>query len=159
MTAGTVSPGARALAYAENELGVHHAYTAAQNAREQLDEALSALSDARDKQRDLRLRLEDAEMDVAIDERGKHPEMSQAQMDKHLKMSLFKNDLVRELREQVAKVTGDVEGLEFDKTVHEADIRIAVARMQELGGYLQYLAAIKSSETARLASEAKESTT
>jgi hypothetical protein len=50
-------------------------------------------------------------------------------------------------------VTGDVEGLEFDKAIHEADIKIAVARMQELGGYFAYLAAVKESEIARLARE------
>jgi chromosome segregation ATPase len=146
----------KALEYAEDTLGVHKIYEDAQTARKDLDECLTKLSEARDKKRDLEFRIADHEQEVAADEWGKHPDMAQTRMDKHLKNALWRNDDWRELREQLSKVTGDVEGLEYDRAVAEADLRIAVSRMQELGGYLQYLAAVKlASVKTREAGETK----
>lgn len=143
-----MSDGLKALKYAEEQIGVHKVYEDAKQARVALDGCLTDLGKARDQKRDLEFRLHDREMEVAADEYGKHPDMAQTRMDKHLKRALAQDDDWRELREQLSKVTGDIEGLEFDRSVFEADIRIAVSRLQELGGYFQYLAAIKQAETA-----------
>lgn len=153
----STSPALKALKYAEDELGVHAVHEAALKSRQELDECLTALSEARDEKRSIELQLQDAELEVAADERGKHPEMSAAAMDKHLKVALSKDDRVRELREQHTKLIGDVEGCEFDRSIIEVDIKIAVARLQELGGYLQYLAAIKQADTASKDREANTS--
>lgn len=144
MSTSTPSPAAKALAYAENELKVHTVYQEALEARGKLDKTLTDLGEVRDKKRDVEARLSDAELEIASDERGKHPDMSQAQMDKHLKVALHNSTEVRELREQLIQVVNDADGLEFDKAMHETDIKIAVARLTELGGYLNYLAAIKT---------------
>ena len=149
------TPGQKALAYAEDRLQVNRVYHEALQKRNELDEVLNELSDLRDRKRDLDARLTDAEMQVASDEWSKHPDMSAARMEKHVKVAYSNNDDVRQLREQLVKVTGDIEGREFDRSMCETDIKIAVARLQELGGYLQYLAAIKQAETASKASEAK----
>lgn len=122
--------------------------------RNKLDETLSELSELRDKRRDLSARLNDKEMEVSADEWSKHPDMSAARMEKHVKVAYSNDDEIRGYREELAKVSGDIDGLEFDKDIFETDIRIVVARLQELGGYLQYLAAIKQAEVANLASEA-----
>jgi hypothetical protein len=153
VTTGTESAAVKALRYAENSLKVHEVYTQALVSRDNLDKTLTDLSEVKDKKRDIEIRLQDVELEVASEERGKHPDMSQAQMDKHLKMKLHDNTDARGYREQLVKIVSDLDGLEFDKTMHETDIKIAVSRMQELAGYLQYLAAIKQSEIARLASE------
>lgn len=150
------SPGAKALEYAEGTLKVHRVYHEALQKRNELDEILGELSELRDTKRDLDARLTDAEMEVAADEWSKHPDMSAARMEKHVKVAYSQNDDVRQLREQLIKVTGDIEGREYDRAVVEVDIKIAVARLQELGGYLNYLAAIKQAETASKTSEAKE---
>lgn len=134
---------AKALAYAEDTLGVHRVYDDAAGFRIKLDEILTELSAARDKKRDLEFRLSDQEQLIAADEWGKHPDMAQTRMDKHLKSAFWKSDDWRTLREQLSSVTGEVEGLEYDKSIMETDIKIAVARMTELGGYLQFLAAVK----------------
>lgn len=132
-----------AIKYAEGTLGVHSTYEAAQAARNKLDEILTELGDARDTLRDHEFRLTDREMEVASDERGRHPEMSATAMEKHLKIALQNDDAVRELREQVARIRSDIEGLDYDREVAEHDIKIQVARMNELGGYLHYLAVVK----------------
>ncbi len=159
MTTSTPSPALKALKYAEDQLGVNTVYTDCLTSREQLDTTLTELSEARDHKRDLESRIIDVEMDVAASERGSHPEMSQAAMDKHMKVALHNNDDWRELREQLVLAVGTVDGLECDKTMHETDIRIAVSRMQELGGYLQYLAAVKQSNSTNKTSEQEAGTT
>lgn len=137
------SAGKKALDYAEKTLGVHSAYQSAIAARDRLDTILTDLSAARDRKRDIELRLTDAEMEVANDEWAKHPDMAVTRMEKHLKTALSNNDTVREFREQHARAVGDIDGLECDKLISETDIKIAVARLQELGGYFHYLAVIK----------------
>lgn len=137
------SDGRKALDYAEKELGVHVVYQTAVEARQKLDAILTDLSNARDRKRDTEARLMDAELEVANNEWAKHPDMAVTRMEKHLKTALAQDDTVRELREQVARAASDIDGLEMDKLMSETDIRIAVARLQELGGYFHYLAVIK----------------
>lgn len=132
-----------ALKYAEEQLLVHEVYQGALAARASLDETLTELSKKRDVLRDKEFLLSDREMEVAADERGRHPDMSATAMEKHLKIALNNDDATRELREQIAHVRSDIEGLEYDRSMSEHDIKIACARMTELGGYLQYLAVIK----------------
>lgn len=138
-----MSEALKALKYAEENLGVHKVYDDAHAGRLRLDDILTDLGKARDRKRDLEFRLHDTEMEIASAEYGKHPDMAQTRMDKHLKQALSKDDSWRELREQLSKITGDIEGLEYDRAVAEVDIKIAISRMSELGGYLVYLAEIK----------------
>lgn len=134
---------ADAVKYAEETLGVHSVYEGLLKLRNSLDECLTLLAEAKDKKRDKEFALLDREMEVAADERGRHPDMSAAGMEKHLKIALNNDDDTRELREQLAKLHSDIEGYEFDRSVIETDIKIGLARMNELGGYLQYLAVVK----------------
>ena len=133
----------KALKYAEDQLGVNQVYADALKSRMNLVSTLALLASARDRKRDLDFRLHDTEMMVAADEYGKHPDMAQTRMDKHLKQALSNTDDWRELREQLSSVTGEIETLEYERVNIEADIKIAVSRMNELGGYFQYLAEIK----------------
>lgn len=138
-----MSDGRKALVYAEETLGVHEVYKRAETARATLDTVLTELSATRDRLRDMEFRLSDRENEVAADERGKHPDMSVSGMEKHLKVALNNDDATRELREQIAKLKSDVEGLDYDRHMSDTDIRIAVARMEQLGGYFHYLAVVK----------------
>jgi len=147
MTAATQTAGRKGLVYAEVTLGVHDVYEEALAFRAALDATLTALGEARDKKRAAEAMLQDAEMNIVAEERGAHPEMSQAQMDKHVKVALSKDTTVRTLRDQLLESIGDVEGLEYDRAMNETDIKIAVARLHELGGYFEYLAAIKRAES------------
>lgn len=143
-----------ALTYALETVGVDRVHDEARAHRDKLDGLYTELSTAKDAKRDLEFRLHDREMEVASDERGKHPDMSAAAMEKHLKVALARDDDYRSLREQLSKVIGDIDGLEYDVRLTETDIKIAVGRLQELGGYFNYLAAIKQAETAKKQTEA-----
>lgn len=136
----------KALDYAENKLGVHLVYDEARTAHKALDEVYTALSNAGDNKRDLLDRVHDQEQVIASDERGKHPDMSAAGMEKHLKMAFAADGDLKSLRDQLRKVLNDIDGLEYDAKSLENGIKIAVARMTELGGYFQYLAAVKNAK-------------
>lgn len=143
MTEGSVSAAVKALEYAEKTLGVHAVHESALVSRSALDDNLNDLSVARDKKRAIEALIQDEEMEIVSEERSKHPEMSQAQMDKHVKVAFHGSPKLRELRDQHTTLVSEIEGLEFDKIIIETDIKIAVARLHELGGYFEYLAAIK----------------
>lgn len=133
-----------AIKYAEGLLGVHDIFEETVEARVRLDKLLDELAKKRDDVRDKEFLLSDKEMEIAADERGKHADMSATAMEKHLKITFSNDGDVRGFREQIARIKSDIEGLEYDRSVCEHEIRIGCARMTELGGYFQYLAVIKA---------------
>lgn len=148
------SPERKSIDYAE-QLGLNSVYEQACVSRDRLDEALTSLSELRDKKRELEARKQSREMDVSIDEHGKHHDLSQAALDRHLKAVYHKDAELIEIRNKLLEVTNDIEGLEYDVDLHNADIKITVARLHELGGYFQFMAVIKQAAEARKTSEAK----
>lgn len=143
------STAAKSLAYAENELGVHEVFEEAEKARAKLDATYSELSEKRDYRRELEAKLDDLMMIVAEDERGKHPDMSQAQMDKHVKIAYSKSVPIVDTRNMLRQLTNDIEGLEYDESYLKHKTSILTARMTQLGGYLNFLAVIKYGDLLR----------
>jgi hypothetical protein len=147
VTTPAASAALKALDYAENKLGVHLVYEDAIKQRDFLDKLITEISEARDKKRGLEASITDREFEIIGDERSKHADLSVAAMDKHLKQAFHADPSLQRLRTEHLAVVNDLDGLELDRSVLETDIRIAVARMTELGGYLQYLAVIKTQST------------
>lgn len=147
----------KSVTYAEVELGVHKVYESAQLFRDQLENALSEITALRDRKRNLDSALVDREMMLLIDVRGKHPDVSEAAVERMMKQAKNDDDEHREIREQINAVLRKIDDAEAMKVVAEVDIKIAVSRLQELGGYLEYLAAVKQHQ-ARDANETKENT-
>lgn len=136
-----------ALQYAEQVLGVHSSYERSLNAQHELDEITTELDKARDRKRELTDQVSEHEMDLLIAERGKHADMSQAGMDRHIAIVKSKDTMLQELRKQLTGVAAQVDGLELDLSVQQSIIKIETARMTELSGYFNYLAAVKEAET------------
>lgn len=139
----TPSASRKAIDYAEVRLGVNDVYKEAVTARNGLDQCFDKLAELRDLKRLYEGHIIDREMDLTADERSKHPNMSDAAMGRHLKVAYHRDAILIETRERLSKLSSELEGLEYDKSLLENGIKIAVARMNELGGYLGYLAAIK----------------
>lgn len=142
------TPEVKALNYIES-LGVHSVYDTALAARKELGDKMLALEDARSRRRTLESFKTDVEMAVIEEERGRHTDMSQAQMDKHLKVAFSNNSDLRETRDELIMLAGEVDGLEHAITLLETDIRIAVSRLTELGGLAQFFAVLKQAEITR----------
>lgn len=129
--------------YAEDTLGVHTILEGTMKAHDELDKIVTVLANAKDDRRKAEQDLSDFEMEVAIEERGKHADMSATAMQAHLKQHLYTMPKWRELRDKVRELTNDIDGAELDRKIQERAIEIGNARMNELGGYLHYLAACK----------------
>lgn len=138
------SPALKALKYAETNLGVHAVYTEATTAHIALDTCLTSLAESREQKRLLEDLMEDSQMEIVADERSKHPEMSEAGMTRHLKLAYASDARLKQNRIHLRSLANEIEGLEYDRAILETGIKISVARMSELAGYLTYLAAIKN---------------
>lgn len=149
MSSGERGSGSKAVRYAEDTLGVHMAHDQAVNSRHYLDQIFTDLAALKDTKRSLEDSIRDREMDLLAGEWADNPEFSATKMDNHMRVVKHGDPFLAECRQKHSKVSSEIEGLEYDKVIAEADIKIAVARLHELGGYLQYLAAVKEAETAR----------
>lgn len=127
---------------AENSLGIQAVYDDAQAARKSLDETLNLLADARDRRRNIEGEISDHETLVIQGVWASNPDLAQTRLDKLVKLELNQAQSLRDLRQKLNAVTSEIEGLEYDRTMSETDIKISVARMVELNGYLVFIAAL-----------------
>lgn len=138
-----------------DSLGAHTTHQEAVQARNALDEILTTISQKRDEKRRLESSKQDREMELLQNEASKHPDHSVAAMERHLKVVHHSDPDLMTLRTQLRQVNDDLDGLDFDRAMAETDIKIAVSRLNELGGLFQFMAVIKQADEARKASEAK----
>lgn len=136
-------PKSKALAYAEDTLGVHEVYEKALQAREELDATFSDLDSFYSKRREILDSITDREIEITVEERSQHPEASEAALERAAKISRSKDESLRKLRTELNHIESDIDGRKFDRSIAEHDIQIATARMIELGGYFGYLVQIK----------------
>ena len=136
-----------AVTYAETQLKVHEIYAAAMKARDELSEILAELTDMRQDRRKVEHELEMLELDLADSERVKHPEMSATAMAGHLKLAFRKDARWTDLKAKLVELANKIDEEDTDRRLTEKDIEIFNARMNELGGYLLFLAAAKNAET------------
>jgi hypothetical protein len=140
MPVTTSSP---SLTYAEETLGVHQVYEEALALNTALDELLTAKDKALDEKRNLEDEVADRKINILIEERGKHPDESQAAMDRHLKEVYHKDEELKRLQLLANAKAAEVSGIDLDIEYNRARRAVAVARMNELGGYFQFLAVTK----------------
>lgn len=133
----------KAIQYAEETLGVHEIFVLAKEHRDKLDTLFTHLAEKEDQRRKIDDRIADRDMQIVSEERSKHVDVSQAALDRLVKESVRVDPEHTALRVAQRDLTDDIEGLRYDVRIVERDITISTARMTELGGYLQYLAACK----------------
>lgn len=147
-----------ALEYAEKNLGVHKVHDEAEALLAELNDAMNALDSAVDERRSLDEAISNYEMDLLIEERGKHPDHSEAAFQRHLKEVIHKDQTMQSLKSKRNAKSGEASGLELDIEHLKYRLKVKNARMHELGGYFQYLAAVKNAEPKRLVQYAEAST-
>lgn len=144
---------AKALKYAEEQLGVHKVFEQTVDLTEQLDILLADLDKAHDRKRQLNEDYADREVALISEMRGVHPSMSDTRFKSEYKGWERTDKELHTIRVELNQVLSSIQGLEYDKSLLELRIKAGSARMVELGGYLQYLAAVK------LATQAEKTTT
>lgn len=138
---------ARAIKYAENRLGVHEVYDTVEDAIKQLDSLLADLDKAQDSRRKLDDEYADREVEMIGEKRGMHPSMSDTRFKSEMRIWEREDPKLSELRSKLSEVRGEIQGLEYDAEILRHRIKAGSSRMEELGGYLNYLAAVRSEQT------------
>lgn len=134
---------AKALAYAEETLKVHEVYEATRSQLEELDTLTSDLDKALDRKRELADKHEDGYVRLLGEKRGTHPEMSDTGFKTRLREWERDDPELAIIRADQNAVASEIQGLEFDIDMCKMRLRVGCSRMDELGGYLHYLAAVK----------------
>lgn len=137
----------KALKYAEDTLGVHEVFTEVVDELTKVDTLTTDLDKALDQKRYLADAYEDRYVALIGEMRGVHPSMSDTGFKTRLREWEREDAGLASLRAQQNTNAGEIQGLEFDIDMCKMRIRIGTARMEELGGYLHYLAAVKQAET------------
>lgn len=135
---------AKALTYAEEYLEVHKIFEEANAAQEASIKAHANLNKARVWRRDTTEAIADREVAVWSELRKQNPEMSATALDVKVKFERRVDTSLKEMRHQLSVQQAHEDTSEAEVRHAENRIKIATARMTELGGYLNYLATIKT---------------
>lgn len=145
MTANTAS--AQAVAYARDTLRFEQIW---QDTQEQLDELMTVQQKLLQARSDRRLtdeRITDREMEVVALQRAANEGMSATAFKEFVKGPLHADRDLIVLRAKRDNDSTALEWAEDQVRLLEARVRAGSARMNELGGYFNYLAAIRSTPT------------
>lgn len=146
----------KALQYAEEELGVNYVWQEVQDYLSSLDKTLSDLDKAQDRKRELEEKVLDAEVDLVNRKRGQHPNMSETGFKTNMKVWEREDTALMGWRIELNKITSEIQGLQYDADLFKLKIRAGSSRLEELGGYLHYLAAVKMQNQAEKTSRTNE---
>lgn len=137
---------AKALKYAEETLGVHKIFDETNEWIESLDEMLAELDKAQDRKRELDEMYADREVDLINEMRGVHPSMSDTRFKSEFRGWERTDKTLREIRVQLIEIRSTIQGIEYDVDITKLRIKAGSSRMEELGGYLHYLAVVKQNQ-------------
>ena len=148
----------RGVKYAEEDLGVHSVYEGLITSRAKLAEMHEAINTLRASKRNSESLVADREMQLVGEHRAAHADMSQAAFDRHMKVVLQEDEQLRPAREALLSLDRTLDQATSGLKLAETDVRIGVARLEELGGYLNYLAALAANKPAKSADSAESET-
>jgi hypothetical protein len=145
----------KSLNYAES-LGLNSVYDHAQERHKHLIVLQDRLVQARHKKRELESTKINREMEVSEDQHSKHRDLSATAMKEHLRGVFHRDKDLAKIRAEINDQQAVLDQLEFEIEQVNIDIKIAVSRLSELGGYFQFMAVVKQAHEARKAREASE---
>jgi hypothetical protein len=128
-----------ARTYAENELGVHLVFKEANDAHDDMVKQHSVLAEMKAWRREITEDILDLEASVLDEIRKQHPDLSATAHDQKAKLQRRSDARLVDLRKILAVAQGKEDTAEHAIKACDNRIKIATARMTELGGYLPYL--------------------
>lgn len=134
---------ANPVTYAEVQLGVHEVFKYAEVLHDELVNCQLNLEEAQRNRRDETENLSVVEAAYIARMRGSNPDLSQTAFEKQIKLWMASSPDLVPVRRKLATAVDSVLFCEHSLRAVEMKLKIQIARMNELGGYLQYLAAAK----------------
>lgn len=136
--------GDRSITYAEGTLGVHDVYQEAKAALADLRHAQTALVEHLNSKRIVAEQLADREYELVSEERAKYHEMSATAFEPHMRKVKHEDPEMKRLRGDLSKIQYEIDTTEAAVREHEFTCKVKQARMEELGGLLNFYAAVKT---------------
>lgn len=130
-------------------LGVNSVYDEAVSRRNELERKQIQLHELRGRKRELESFRADVEMEVVEETRRSHPDWSVAEFDRQIKVAFSNESRLREVRDDLHNLQGDIDLCEYEITLIKVDIDIAVTRLTELGGVLNFMGVLKGISEAK----------
>ncbi len=135
---------ANPVEYAEETLGVHAVYEEAVERLAKHEAAKTAYLTSLGGIRYAEQQIESREAEIVSEQRGEHPDMGIQEFKLHVKTVGAGDDRMQELSSALTEEKANRDESEQDMRHHELGVRALTARMQELGGLLDFYAAAKS---------------
>lgn len=133
----------KAIGYAEDVLGVHTTYAEARSVIAQLREAYEELTLAKAERRTLVLSAQEYETEVVEEVYRTSSDASVSAIERSIKRVIANDDFLIRNREEQSSMTSRVDAAEHRVRVLTAESQVLAARINEIGGYLNFLAAAK----------------
>lgn len=141
---------AKALAYAEDSLGVHRIWVEAESVTVRLQELYRMRAGFEAETRTLNLQVEKRKNQILVDTSLANPEAGPTAMDRLVKLANAQDENLDRLHELLAEAMGRRDSIEAEIRGAETNHKAYLARMKELGGYFEYLATIKAAQTSAM---------
>jgi hypothetical protein len=141
----------KAIAYAEDTLGVNTLQAEVLELENKLRSPSGLLRQAAIADSQVRLiekSISERTIELRIESRGDNPEMSATAFEAHLKVVIASDEKLLQLNDDLEMARQSAEMVAAEAREVELAHRSRVARMNMLGGYMQYLAAAKNAVTA-----------
>lgn len=140
-------PRGRAVGYAE-ELGLTELWTDAKAAEDSLGILYHQRAQAEHSIRSTKKNIAQHETQILCDLRNANPEQGPTAFERDLKYKLGGDESLRNMEHDLYVAQGKLGEIEAEIKSEEAVLKNRQSRMRHLGGFFEYLAASKESQTA-----------
>lgn len=137
----------KAIAYAEDQLGVHRTWTNVEQLTTQLADLYRTQAGLETETRGLDQAIESRRADILDFEAQSNPDMKVTEFERHLKLVYARDEDLRNLVTLRLDAMARRDTIAAQAKSTEYNHRAHVARLNELGGYFRYLSAVKEAAT------------
>lgn len=138
----------RALAYAEDTLGVNRVWADTQDLAAQIARGHEQVAAFDAEVRTLASQIDGRRNKLLLEAANSNPEMTPTAFERHMKLAYAGDDELETLNRLHADAISRRESMAATVRGHQTNHNGFVARLNELGGYFNYLAAAKQAQTA-----------
>lgn len=138
----------KALAYAEDQLGVHRTWINCESITVALADLYGQQAGFEAETRKLDYEIQDRKARLLSEAYNASPDMSAAAFERYMKVAYAEDDHLAALEQSRLEAMSRRDVIGGQIRANEANHKGHVARLNELGGYLHYLAETKAASTA-----------
>lgn len=137
----------KALSYAEDKLGVHRTWIEAEQLGVQLADLYRTQANFETETRGLDADIERHRQNLLVAEADGNPEMNPTAFERHMKLVYARDETLEHLVRVRLDAMARRDAIGAQVKASEYNHRALTARLKELGGYFEYLAAVKHAST------------